>query len=69
MKNVNNTAILKNAECVDCGWAIIDICCNGQDEPFALWDWWWYCSNKSCKNHFGEGVFQNIPDFVKYEEN
>jgi len=68
MNKENNISILQNSKCRDCGWPIIDMCCNGQVEPFGLWDWWQYCSNKSCKNHFGEGVFQNQPEFVELLE-
>ena len=28
------------------------------------WDWWYYCSNKGCKNHEGEGVFQGTPKWI-----
>jgi len=23
------------------------------------WDWWVACDNEDCKNHYGEGQFQN----------
>lgn len=54
--------------CKDCGWPVITACCNS---PFTEykdakdWDWWMYCSNKACKNHDGEGVFQFEPDWTK----
>lgn len=60
--------IVQKVHCSDCGWPIISACCN---HPFTLykdsdkWDWWFYCSNKSCKNHDGEGVFQNNPEWVE----
>lgn len=62
--------ILENVECADCGWPVIDAVCRG-DEKFSDykdavdWDWWYYCSNKGCKNHDGEGVFQLNPSWVK----
>jgi hypothetical protein len=68
MNETNNISILKNCRCKDCGWPIIDACCNGQDFPFDQWDWWQYCSNMSCKNHFGEGVFQNEPEFIDHDD-
>ena len=68
MIEANNISILQNCKCRDCGWPIIDMCCNDQDMQFAEWDWWQYCSNKSCSNHFGEGVFQNTPHFVETME-
>ena len=57
--------------CKDCGWPIIDVCCNDSFQNFkdaSKWDWWYYCSNKSCKNHAGQGVFQEEPDWCDYEE-
>ena len=63
-KAIYDTAEIKeNCHCGDCGWPVIDVCCNDNfldgvkdEEP---WDWWYYCSNKSCKNHEGEGLWQN----------
>lgn len=47
--------------CKTCGWPVVDMCCNGDVniEPYCKWDWWLYCSNPTCENHKGEGVFQN----------
>lgn len=53
--------------CKACGWPIIDCCVNDEmsaHKAFKDWDWWYYCSNKGCRNHHGEGVFQTRPDFV-----
>lgn len=64
-------SILEKAFCRNCGWPIIDACCNGTFTLFkdsAKWDWWLYCSNKGCKNHDGEGVFQDTPDWIGYED-
>ncbi len=73
MANIKaNTARLRG-ECVDCGWPVIDACCNDgfldgmkdkHGEP-ECWDWWLYCSNKGCKNHRGEGLFQNTITWVR----
>jgi len=66
-KRIGTASILKFSHCKDCGWPVIDACCNDEFAKFkdaAKWDWWQYCSNKGCKNHDGEGVFQNTPDWV-----
>lgn len=60
-------SILKDSWCGDCGWPIVDACCNGLFCSYAdaaRWDWWVYCSNKGCKNHNGNGVFQDKPNWV-----
>lgn len=62
-----NASIIQNHKCKDCGWPVLNILCNdgmGKQEPYASWDWWYYCSNKTCVNHEGEGVFQNHIDWV-----
>ena len=59
----------EHANCDWCGWPVVSAYCNGSFCDFkdaAQWDWWFYCSNKSCKNHDGEGVFQDDPDWVEY---
>lgn len=64
-------SILEKAFCRNCGWPIIDACCNYSFTQFKDakdWDWWQYCSNKGCKNHDGEGVFQDTPDWIGYED-
>lgn len=69
MTKIKPTAsILKNAYCKACNWPIIDVVCNDEMSSgvYGKWDWWQYCSNKGCKNHVGEGVFQNDPEFVSY---
>lgn len=53
--------------CVSCNWPIVFACCNDSFREFkdaAEWDWWVYCSNKGCKNHDGEGIFQDLPVWV-----
>ena len=65
----DTASILDGVHCKDCGWPIIDVCCNdnfldGVEDKDTCWDWWYYCSNKGCKNHEGEGVFQNNVNFV-----
>lgn len=64
-------SVVKGAHCKDCGWPIIDACCNGDFTNFKdskEWDWWNYCSNKNCKNHGGEGVFQDLLDWIVYRD-
>jgi len=66
--------IIENEHCKECGWPIVHTCCNDEMHDFAeqetgeLWDWWLYCSNKGCKNHKGEGVFQNWPEWAEENE-
>ena len=38
--------------CKDCGYNVIVTQPNSEKYPAA--DYWWYCSNKQCKNHLGE---------------
>lgn len=55
-KEIPNTVdILEGVKCRDCGWPVIDACCNFNFKDSLQWDWWKYCSNKECKNHDGEG--------------
>lgn len=62
-----NTASISNAECKDCSWPVVHCCCNDEmgEGEFGQWDWWVYCSNKGCKNHHGEGVFQDPVVWIK----
>jgi hypothetical protein len=62
----HDAQILKDHYCKDCGWPVIFVCCNDEmavAAPYALWDWWYYCSNKACGRHSGDGVFQNAPEW------
>lgn len=63
--------ISDKVHCKECGWPVVS-CCTNWDTDFFLdsegWDWWVYCSNKACKNHKGEGVFQNGVDWISHEE-
>lgn len=67
-KKTNDTAhVLEGYHCKDCGWPIIDACCNDSFETFkdaADWEWWRYCSNKGCANHEGEGIFMSPLSWV-----
>ena len=54
-------------KCKDCGWPVVFACCNypfTKFEDSGLYDWWVYCSNKGCKNHHGEGIFQDTPEWM-----
>jgi hypothetical protein len=66
----NTASIAHGQVCRDYGWPIIDVCCNGTFTEYkdaAEWDWWYYCSNKSCRNHDGEGIFQDTPEWIVAE--
>ncbi|MGS1687102.1 hypothetical protein GHT72_028275 (plasmid) [Klebsiella pneumoniae] len=59
-----NAHIIEKVRCRDCHFPLICVM-NITKPPYDEWDWWIYCSNKTCKNHEGEGKFQNTPDFVE----
>lgn len=66
-KSPNTTATIGDSFCKDCGWPVVHACCNDEFTTFkdaANWDWWTYCSNKGCKNHDGEGIFQAEPEWI-----
>jgi hypothetical protein len=63
----DTASILMDVCCKECGWPVISACCNGNFKVHAdarNFDWWYYCSNKGCINHRGEGVFQDDPEWV-----
>jgi hypothetical protein len=63
----SKTANLTDRFCQDCGWPVICACCNDEFLNYknaSEYDWWMYCSNKGCKNHDGEGVFQYDPEWA-----
>jgi hypothetical protein len=65
-----DTISVLNGFCIDCGWPVIHACCNGDFTLFNdsdSYDYWYYCSNKSCKNHTGTGVFQDDPEWFKHK--
>ena len=67
-KGKNVTAGMSNSYCTDCGWPVVWACCNGEFMNFkdaANHDWWYYCSNKGCKNHDGEGKYHNDLGWAK----
>lgn len=61
MAEKDNARIDGRRHCRDCNWPIVFICCNIPEKPYSEWDWWLYCSKPTCKNHVGEGVFQDTP--------
>lgn len=68
---LNTITILQGFHCKDCGWPIIDACCNDEFCNFkdaSKWDWWVYCSNKGCVNHEGNGIFQEDPSWFEADE-
>jgi len=71
MKQVNypTVTIEKNFHCHDCGWPVIFVCLNGPMSSYKDGsDWWQYCSNKTCKNHDGEGLWQDGLSWVVKNE-
>lgn len=60
--------VTEHGHCKDCGYAVISVCCNEGDwQQLAAgreWDWWMYCTNKTCTNHAGVGYFQTDPTFL-----
>lgn len=67
---MKSDATMPGNVCKDCGYPIVDVLCN---HPFSEYsdaknfDYWVYCSNKSCKNHDGAGYYScsDFPEFVK----
>lgn len=60
--------ILEGYICADCGWPLIDACCNdAMHDLHPDEDYWMYCTNQGCKNHAGEGFLQGYPEWVKPE--
>lgn len=66
-RRTDSAKMCKNAFCKACGWPVVHVCCNDgmfNTPPYAEWDWWGYCSNKTCVKHEGEGWDQSDPDFM-----
>ena len=66
--NCETASISGFNNCKSCGWPIVHVCCNGTFQNFKdaeSYDYWMYCSNKSCKNHDGEGISQSYPEWCK----
>ena len=66
---VINAKINPIFKCLECGWPVVNTLNNdgmGKIEPYCRDDYWIYCSNKTCKNHEGEGFNLNtgLPKFV-----
>ncbi|ANA49457.1 hypothetical protein BI049_gp103 [Salmonella phage vB_SnwM_CGG4-1] len=62
------THIKEKHRCKDCKWPVVFSLCNDgmmDTPPYNAWDWWLYCSNKTCKNHAGEGFFQYTPEWIE----
>lgn len=60
----DNAKILEGKKCLDCGWPIVGTLNNdgmSEVEPYKHDDYWYYCSNKTCKNHAGEGFSVSWP--------
>lgn len=66
-RKFDTVELTEGVYCKSCGWPVIDMCCNIDAEPYCNWDWWKYCSNPICKNHIGEGYFQNEIEWIEIE--
>jgi hypothetical protein len=76
----DTASIVQDAHCKDCGWPIIHACANWDTEKFPTqehinkhpddecYDWWGYCTNKSCINHHGKSWDQELPEFIVYQQ-
>lgn len=57
-----------NQFCKDCGSHVSGYNCNSDlvaFRPEAIeWDWWMACDNADCKHAYGEGIWQDDPDWV-----
>lgn len=65
---MKNNAKMIEYQCKTCKWPVISTLCNDgmmTTPPYSEWDWWMYCSNKTCEHHQGEGYFQDTPDFIE----
>lgn len=66
-KSISSTAKM-HGYCNYCGWPVVFACIN--DEFLTVvdtryFDYWYYCSNKGCYKHEGEGCGDmDIPDWV-----
>lgn len=72
LETLPNTAkISPYLKCACCNWPIVACCVNwdtSRHPESEGWDWFYYCANKACENHAGEGVFQNSPGWVTFRE-
>jgi hypothetical protein len=52
--------------CRDCGWPIVDAICGNSEVGWGdgTWDYWAYCSNKTCEHHDGKGYEQEDPEWL-----
>jgi hypothetical protein len=60
--------IREDSFCVACGWPVIFAFCSdgmAQISPYAEWDSWIYCANKTCKHHEGEGILYHMPSWIR----
>lgn len=60
--------LTQHGECAQCGYPVITITTNQLDlealDPGSHWDWWMYCTNKTCEHHVGCGYFQTDPSWL-----
>lgn len=62
-----NTKSWFDGQCCDCGFNVIIT--QPDVVNFPISDYWWYCSNKLCKNHIGDHTGDlEKPSWVTYQE-
>ncbi len=69
--NNKHVILYKDFHCHACGWPVVFACNNEgfcMSPAHNMWDWWVYCSKKSCENHSGEGIFQDLPDWMEKDD-
>jgi len=62
-----NLGIVEDRKCKDCGWKIMFALCHESFKGFKdekYYDRIYYCFNKACTHHEGEGVSQFDPEWV-----
>lgn len=64
-----HTKCCQNRYCLRCDAKVSTYNCN--DPVVAVrpdaagWDWWAACDNADCENAFGEGEFQEMPEWIE----
>lgn len=56
-----------HGHCKYCGNPVVSCCNNdGWVDEYGndCWDWYVYCSSKTCVNHKGEGLFQDPVEWI-----
>jgi hypothetical protein len=63
-----HTECCQDTVCKTCGAHVSGYNCNAslitQRPEGQEWDWWMACDNEACVHAWGEGVWQDTPDWV-----